>query len=184
MRAGAWRAAGPHPSAHTVFQRRRSAFAITETELRLIAAAAPRDLAADAAPGPRLEAAGGHEADELRLPLGRRAGLVEDDRVDFAQPLDRLGIAEELEREICRCVDELFDTLEPEYADALRSIEIAGLAVKDYAAQRGISASNAGVRVFRAREALRRQVAAACGTCAEHGCYDCTCGSGDEHSCG
>ena len=35
------------------------------------------------------------------------------------------------------------------------------------------------VRVFRAREALRRQVAASCGTCAEHGCIACTCTTDD-----
>jgi hypothetical protein len=48
--------------------------------------------------------------------------------------------------------------------------------VKDYAAEAGISSSNAGVRVFRAREALRRQVVLSCGTCATHGCFDCSCG--------
>jgi len=50
--------------------------------------------------------------------------------------------------------------------------------VKDYAARAGLTASNAGVRVFRAREALRKQVARSCGTCADHGCFDCTCGVG------
>ncbi|HWO20061.1 MAG TPA: sigma-70 family RNA polymerase sigma factor [Kofleriaceae bacterium] len=77
---------------------------------------------------------------------------------------------------VCRCVTRLADTLKPEYAAALRRIDVAGVPVKDYAAEAGISASNAGVRVFRAREALRRQVARSCGTCAEHGCLDCTCG--------
>lgn len=76
---------------------------------------------------------------------------------------------------VCQCVAKLADTLKPEYADALRRIEIDGLSVKDYAAQTGISSSNAGVRVFRAREALRKQVARSCGTCADHGCYQCTC---------
>jgi hypothetical protein len=38
-----------------------------------------------------------------------------------------------------------------------------------------LSASNAGVRVFRAREALKKRVTQSCGTCAEHGCVDCTC---------
>jgi RNA polymerase sigma factor (sigma-70 family) len=78
---------------------------------------------------------------------------------------------------ICRCVGQLAVTLKPEYADALRRIEIDGLAVKDYAAEAGISSANAAVRVFRAREALRKQVARSCGTCAEHGCLDCTCGT-------
>ncbi len=84
---------------------------------------------------------------------------------------------EELHQVVCKCVGELATTLKPEYADALRQIEIEGLPVKDYAARVGISASNAGVRVFRAREALQKQVVRSCGTCATHGCVNCTCGS-------
>jgi len=38
-----------------------------------------------------------------------------------------------------------------------------------------LSASNAGVRVFRAREALKKRLVESCGTCAEHGCQNCTC---------
>ena len=91
---------------------------------------------------------------------------------------------DELHRVVCQCVAELATTLKPEYAEALRKIEIEGMAVKDYAEQAGISSSNAGVRVFRAREALRKQVARACGTCAEHGCLDCTCESSPSHGCG
>ena len=77
--------------------------------------------------------------------------------------------------EVCRCVSRLAETLKPEYADALRRIEVDGISVTSFADERGISKSNAAVRVFRAREALRRQVAASCGTCAEHGCLACTC---------
>jgi RNA polymerase sigma factor (sigma-70 family) len=77
---------------------------------------------------------------------------------------------------VCRCVGELAETLKPEYREALRSVEIDGCSVKDYALQAGISSNNAAVRVFRAREALRRQVIVSCNTCAEHGCFDCTCG--------
>ena len=88
------------------------------------------------------------------------------------EPVDR---DDELYSVVCKCVGELAATLKPEYAEALRRIEIDGVAVKDYADQSGISSSNAGVRIFRAREALRKQVTRACGTCAEHGCLDCTC---------
>jgi RNA polymerase sigma-70 factor (ECF subfamily) len=83
----------------------------------------------------------------------------------------------ELHAEVCRCVRELAQTLKPEYAEALQRIEVDGVSVKDYAGEAGISPSNAGVRVFRAREALRTQVARSCGTCAEHGCLDCHCKS-------
>lgn len=94
----------------------------------------------------------------------------------FAQEQDdAVGDDAELHRVVCKCVGELAGTLKPEYATALRRIEIEGVSVKDYAAEVGISSSNAGVRVFRAREALRKQVARSCGTCATHGCVDCTC---------
>jgi len=83
----------------------------------------------------------------------------------------------ELQAVVCHCITMLADTLKPEYADALRRIDIEDMPVKDYAEQTGISASNAGVRVFRAREALRKQVARSCGTCATHACLDCTCGA-------
>jgi DNA-directed RNA polymerase specialized sigma24 family protein len=74
-------------------------------------------------------------------------------------------------------VSKLARTLKPEYAEALHRIDVDGTPVKDHADEAGISASNAGARVFRACEALRKQVARSCGTCAEHGCLDCTCGS-------
>lgn len=78
---------------------------------------------------------------------------------------------------VCQCVKELTATLKPEYAEALTRIEIDGIAVKDYAQEAGITSNHAGVRVFRARDALRKQVRRSCGTCATHGCLDCTCGA-------
>jgi RNA polymerase sigma factor (sigma-70 family) len=86
-------------------------------------------------------------------------------------------IREETHAQVCGCVSKLAQTLKPEYRTALQRIDIDGMPVKDFAVEAGISSGNAGVRVFRAREALRKQVARACGTCAEHGCFDCTCGS-------
>ena len=63
----------------------------------------------------------------------------------------------------------------PEYAEVLRRIEVDGASVKSFAEEARISSSNAGVRVFRAREALRKKVVASCGACATHGCLNCTC---------
>ena len=78
---------------------------------------------------------------------------------------------------VCQCVRRLADTLKPELAAAIKRIEVDGMSVKDFAAEAGISPGNAAVRVFRARESLRKQVALSCGACAEHGCLDCTCAS-------
>jgi RNA polymerase sigma factor (sigma-70 family) len=81
----------------------------------------------------------------------------------------------DMEAEICACVSRLASTLKPEYAEALQAIDVDGTPVKAFAQQRGLTASNAGVRVFRAREALKKRVTESCGTCAEHGCRNCTC---------
>jgi RNA polymerase sigma factor (sigma-70 family) len=94
----------------------------------------------------------------------------------FAAELDERVPPPEVTDEVCACVSRLAATLSPAYADALTEIDVRGLAVKDYAAKHGLTASNAGVRVFRARQALRAQVMASCGTCADHGCLDCSCG--------
>jgi RNA polymerase sigma-70 factor (ECF subfamily) len=107
----------------------------------------------------------------------QRRQRVTNERLDaFASELSLHDAPDdELSRVACQCVTRLADTLKPEYADALRRVEVDGLAVKDYASAIGISPSNAAVRVFRAREALKKQVARSCGTCATHGCLDCTC---------
>ncbi len=93
----------------------------------------------------------------------------------FAAELAIDGEDSETKGAVCACIGQLATTLKPEYAEALSRVELEGLSVKDFADQAGISATNAGVRVFRAREALRKRVAQSCGTCAEHGCLDCTC---------
>lgn len=82
----------------------------------------------------------------------------------------------ELRDAICGCVTLLAATLKPEYEQAIRRVDVEGVPVQDFASEAGITANNASVRVFRAREALRKQVKASCGTCAEHGCLDCSCG--------
>jgi RNA polymerase sigma factor (sigma-70 family) len=92
---------------------------------------------------------------------------------------DEQGAApdEDLEAVVCACVMELVDTLKPEYATALRRVELDGVSVRSYAEETGITAGNAGVRLHRARDALRRQLARSCGTCLDHGCFDCQCKS-------
>lgn len=106
----------------------------------------------------------------------RRRATADRKLESFAAELEQHAEPEgEVRGAVCRCVGELAGTLKPEYADALRRVEIDGVTVKDYAAEAGITSNNAAVRVFRAREALRKRVSRSCGTCADHGCLDCTC---------
>ena len=106
----------------------------------------------------------------------RRRAAAERAHEAFARELEMHDAPTgDMEAEICACVSRLAATLKPEYAEALQAIEVGGTSVKAYAEEKGLSANNAAVRIFRAREALKKRVTESCGTCAEHGCLDCTC---------
>lgn len=106
----------------------------------------------------------------------RRRGAASRAAEAFAREVDVYQAPEpELEAEICACVSRLAGTLKPEYAEALQAIDVQGTPVKSFAEQHGLSVSNAAVRVFRARQALKKRLTESCGTCAEHGCRNCTC---------
>jgi RNA polymerase sigma factor (sigma-70 family) len=92
---------------------------------------------------------------------------VESDPADTADA--------ELEAVVCGCILSLVETLKPEYGTAIRRVDLDGTSVHSYAEEAGITPSNAGVRLHRARAALRRQLARSCGTCLTHGCLDCQC---------
>src|SRR5687768_7840099 len=112
----------------------------------------------------------------------RRRGAADRAYEAFARELETHQTpTDDMETEICACVSRLANTLKPEYAEALQAVEVRGTPVKTFAEQHGLSASNAGVRIFRAREALKKRVMESCGTCAEHGCVDCTCRARSRH---
>lgn len=81
----------------------------------------------------------------------------------------------ELRDQVCACVARLVPSLKPEYGELLRAVEVDERPVVEVAAELGISPNNASVRLHRARKALRDKVQESCGSCAEHGCVDCTC---------
>jgi RNA polymerase sigma factor (sigma-70 family) len=110
--------------------------------------------------------------DHFRRRAAAERRTADADVATLAAPED-----DELRDAVCACVGKLAATLKPDYAEALRQVELEGLAVKDYAVRAGVTAANAGMRLSRARTALRRQLFRACGLCAEHGCRDCRCGA-------
>ncbi|MFT3923407.1 MAG: sigma-70 family RNA polymerase sigma factor [Myxococcales bacterium] len=83
----------------------------------------------------------------------------------------------ETRQAVCQCVGQLAQGLKPEYAEAVRRVDLGGESVSEFAAQVGITPNNAAVRTHRAREALRKRVHETCGACAARGCLDCSCGS-------
>ena len=100
---------------------------------------------------------------------GRALELLAGELKDAVEPPPEIRDA------ICSCVSELAETLKPEYAEALRRVEIDGIRVQELGEEASITLGNAAVRLFRAREALRKRVKTSCGSCAEHGCTECTC---------
>lgn len=85
---------------------------------------------------------------------------------------------DEITGPVCGCIRELLSTMRPEDGDLIRRVDLDDAAIVAVAAERGITAGNARVRLHRARQALRRRVEESCGTCATHGCLNCTCGAG------
>jgi RNA polymerase sigma factor (sigma-70 family) len=83
--------------------------------------------------------------------------------------------APEVENELCRCFEAQLGELRADYAEVLRSVDLAGERPSEFAARHGLTANNAMVRLHRARRSLRQRLLLVCGTCAEHGCLDCSC---------
>jgi len=110
----------------------------------------------------------------------RRSGAEARRLADYAQTLSDSAEADPSQcAEVCRCVIALADTLKPEYAAALRHVDLAGHSVAEFARIVGITPNNASVRLHRARRALRRRTLEFCLLCAEHGCSDCSCAVSD-----
>lgn len=81
----------------------------------------------------------------------------------------------EMEERICACVKEVLPTLKPEYADLLQQVDLSEAPLSEAADRQGITANNAGVRLHRARAALRARLVEVCGACTANGCLSCAC---------
>ena len=100
-----------------------------------------------------------------------------ESRAMEAQAREAAGTFEpELRDAVCACMETLLPTLKPEYAEMIRRVDLQERPVTAVAADLQITANNAAVRLHRARQALRQRLERSCGTCATHGCLDCTCG--------
>ncbi|RKG98363.1 sigma-70 family RNA polymerase sigma factor [Corallococcus sp. CA053C] len=108
----------------------------------------------------------------------RRARREDSARESLARELPlSTEDATALETKVCGCVAGLADTLKPEYAQAVRRVDLEGVGVASFAQEAGISPNNAAVRLHRARQALGRRLVELCGHCCAEGCVDCACAS-------
>ncbi len=91
---------------------------------------------------------------------------------------DEVVVPEIEHTELCKCFYGLLPTINPDYADLIRSeLKYEDQDSESEAARLGITTNNLKVRRHRARQALRKRLEETCRTCSEHSCLDCTCSS-------
>ena len=79
---------------------------------------------------------------------------------------------------LCKCLVALLPLLRADQADLIRRIDLEEDDRAIVAAELGISRGAFGVRLHRARLALKNLLLAACISCPEHGFDDCACHPG------
>ena len=81
----------------------------------------------------------------------------------------------ELEEAVCNCLYKLLPTLKPEHAEVIWRIDLMEETREAVAAHLDITLNALGVRLHRARQALKRRLEEMCLTCPVHGYLDCGC---------
>lgn len=76
---------------------------------------------------------------------------------------------------VCGCVRGLVSTLRSDQAELIRRIDLEDESRASVADDLGITTGALGVRLHRARAALRDRLLGHCGCCCEHGFEDCSC---------
>lgn len=104
-----------------------------------------------------------------------RHGASEQRALDQQAAEAQIPSEQALQGVVCACMNTLLPTLKSEYAEVLRRVDLEEAPLPQVAAELQITTNNATVRLHRARQALKRQLERSCGTCATHGCLDCTC---------
>ncbi len=77
--------------------------------------------------------------------------------------------------ETCRCSLEILAELPDQTREILVAVDLQDEKVKDYAARAEITANNAAVRLYRARQTLRDRLYETCQTTSVSECLECCC---------
>jgi len=86
-----------------------------------------------------------------------------------------LHIDDEADRAVCGCVYRILPTLSADYGQIIWRVDLLGHSRAKVAKSLGITVNNLGVRIHRARHALRTALERFCVTCPEHGFLNCAC---------
>lgn len=85
------------------------------------------------------------------------------------------AVEAEPEQTPCRCVHALLPALKPDYAEIIRRADLDEAPRAQIAAELDITTNTLGVRLHRARRALKSQLEVRCAGCCEGGFQTCGC---------
>lgn len=105
----------------------------------------------------------------------RREALRRPREAAYAQHVTFTCEAPELHAAVCTCLYTLLPTLQPAYADLLWRVDLLGEPRRQVATDLGLTVNNLTVRLYRARQSLKRALLLSCQTCPEHGFLQCEC---------
>lgn len=94
--------------------------------------------------------------------------------VDEVAP-DRLMTDTQDDTPTCACILRVLEQLPVEAAALLRAADLQAQPVKILAERLGLTPNATSVRLYRARQALRRQLAVTCGSTSYQACQNCDC---------
>jgi RNA polymerase sigma factor (sigma-70 family) len=84
-------------------------------------------------------------------------------------------IDDDADRAVCSCLYRILPTMPGEYSQLIWQVDLLGQPRNRVAKRLGISPNNLGVRLHRARRALRGALMRFCTTCPTHGFLNCAC---------
>lgn len=84
-------------------------------------------------------------------------------------------IDDDANRAVCSCLYRILPTMPAEYSQLIWRVDLLGQERDRVAKRLGISPNNLGVRLHRARRALRESLMRFCITCPVHGFLNCAC---------
>lgn len=87
----------------------------------------------------------------------------------------RKAAARRMQEAVCSCMSGLLPSLKPEYGDIIKKVDLEERSVSEVARAMDLKPNNVMVKLHRARQALKKSLERACGSCAEHGCLNCSC---------
>lgn len=84
-------------------------------------------------------------------------------------------IDDDADRAVCSCLYRILPAMPAEYSQLIWQVDLLGQPRSKVAKRLGISPNNLGVRLHRARRALRGALMRFCTTCPTHGFLNCAC---------